>query len=623
MPTLVSDHLLALLQRWNVRRVFGYPGDGINGVMGALNRLHAAPRGADGAAPPPLEFIQAAHEELAALMAVAHAKFTGADGAPEPGVVVVTSGPGATHALTGLYDAKLDHQPVVAIVGQQGASGLGGSQQQEIDLKLLLQDVAGAYCEMVTHPEQLRHVVDRAFRIALAERTVTAIILPNDVQRLSAAEHPAHEHGRQHASAGYAAPRLVPHDDELRRAAGVLNAGRRVALLVGAGALGAGDEVLAAAEALGAGVAKALLGKAATPDDHPLVTGAVGWLGTPASNRMMKECDTLFVVGSSFPYPEFLPDEGRARCVQIDRAAANLGLRYPAEVALQGDARETLRLLLPLLGPGGAPDAERDASRARWRAEVEGWVRESREAAERHALAPADPINPLRVIWEMDARLPDGAVVTADSGSSSLLLARGVRIRRGMRFSVSGGLATMGSAVPYAVAAKFAHPDRVVVAVPGDGAMQMSGLNALIDVAKYWRRWKDPRLVVLVLNNRDLNYVTWEQRAMEGDPRYAASQSLPDLPYADLARLLGLDGVRVERPDDVAGAWERAFAADRPFVIDAVVDPDVPPLPPELTPEQEDKLARALVGHDGAPPDDRAAGVLEHLQRQEVRQAAG
>lgn len=615
MPMLVSDHLLALLQRWNVRRLFGYPGDGVNGVMGALNRRHAAPPdtagGSNGDAPaPPLEFIQAAHEELAALMATAHAKFTG-----EPGVVVVTSGPGATHALTGLYDAKLDHQPVVAIVGQQGVTGLGGSEQQEIDLKLVLQDVASAYCEMVVHPEQLRHVVDRAFRIALAQRTVTAIILPNDVQRLSAAEHPTHAHGRQHASAGYAAPRVVPTDAELRAAADVLNAGRKVALLVGAGALHATDAVLAIAEALGAGVAKALLGKAATPDDHPLVTGSVGWLGTPASNRMMKECDTLLMVGTSFPYPEFLPAEGQARGVQVDIAAANLALRYPMEVALTGDSAETLRALLPLL----APNAERDA----WRGEVEGWVRDARAGAERHAMAPANPINPQQVVWELGRQLPDDAILTGDSGSSALLIARDVPIRRGMRCSLSGGLATMGSAVPYAVAAKFAYPDRVVVAVAGDGAMQMSGINSLIDVAKHWKRWADPRLVVLVLNNRDLNYVTWEQRVMEGDPRYAVSQSLPDLPYADLARLFGLDGVRVERPEDVAGAWQRAFAADRPFVIDAVVDPDVPTLPPELKPEQEDKLAKALVGGDGAPPDGRAAGVLEQLQLQDIRQAAG
>ena len=609
---LVSDHLLALIQRWNVRRLFGYPGDGINGVMGALGRLHAAAPDStgNGAPTPPLEFVQAAHEELAALMATAHAKFTAASGTPEPGVVVVTSGPGATHALTGLYDAKLDHQPVVAIVGQQGVSGLGGSEQQEIDLKLVLQDVASAYCEMVVHPEQLRHVVDRAFRIAIAQRTVTAIILPNDVQRLPAAEHPSHEHGRQHASAGYTAPRVVPRDDELQAAADVLAAGRKIAILIGAGALHAGDEVLAVADTLGAGVAKALLGKAATPDDHPLVTGSVGWLGTPASNRMLKQCDTLLMVGTSFPYAEFLPEEGQARSVQINLSASDLGLRYPAEVALTGDSAETLRALLPLL----APNADRDA----WRAEVEGWVRDARAAAERHAHAPANPVNPQLVVWEMGRQLPDDAIITGDSGSSVLLIARDVPLRRGMHFSVSGGLATMGSAVPYAIAAKFAHPERVVVAVAGDGAMQMSGINALIDVAKHWKRWKDPRLVVLVLNNQDLNYVTWEQRVMEGDPRNPVTQSIPDLPYADLARLLGLDGVRVERPEDVAGAWARAFAADRPFVIDAVVDPDVPTLPPELKSEQEDKLTKALAGGD-----DRAEGVLEQLQRQEIGQAAG
>jgi pyruvate dehydrogenase (quinone) len=595
-PT-VSDHLLDRLEEWGVRRLFGFPGDGINGVMGALNR--AGDR---------FEFVQVAHEELAGLMATAHAKFAG-----EVGVCICTSGPGAIHMLNGLYDAKLDHQPVVAIVGQQAFAGVGGSTQQETNLRSLLQDVASSYLEVVTKPEQLAHVVDRAFRAALGGRTVAAIILPHDVQLEDAVVNPPHEHGRQHSAVGFTPSVPMPPDELLQQAADVLNAGRKVAILVGAGALHAAEQVMQVADRLGAGVAKALLGKAVLPDDLPYVTGSVGWLGTPASNRMMRECDTLLMVGTNFPYTEFLPKPGQARGVQIDVEPRNLALRYPVEVPIIGDAAATLTRLLPLLD-----DTRQDS----WRADIEQWARDAWATAERHAHAPANPINPQLVVWELGQRLPDESIVTADSGTSAVWLARCIRMRRGMRSSLSGGLATMGCAIPYALAAKLAHPDRPVFALVGDGAMQMIGLNALLDVAKQWRAatnagrpWGNQPFVVVVLNNRDLNYVTWEQRAMDGDPRYLASQALPDLPYADFARMLGFDGVRVERPEDVGAAWDRALAADRPFVIDAVVDAAVPTLPPELEPEQEDKLTQALASGD---PD--ADAVLEQLQLQEVVQ---
>jgi pyruvate dehydrogenase (quinone) len=582
------------LGAWGVRRVFGYSGDAINGVIGALDRAGAGePGGA-------LEFVQVAHEELAALMAAAHAKFT-----REVGVCLSTGGPAAIHMLNGLYDAKLDHVPVVAIVGQQALTGLGGGEQQETNLHSLLQDVASAYVEVLATPEQLRHVVDRAFRIALGERAVTAIIVPHDVQKKPAVERPPHEHGHQHSAPGWRPPRLLPRDEDLDRAAAVLNAGKKVAMLIGAGARGAGDDVLAVAERLGAGVAKALLGKDAVPDDLPSVTGSVGFLGTAASNRMLRECDTLLMVGTSFPYTEFLPEEGAARGVQIDVAPRNLALRYPVEVPLAGDAGETLRALLPRLAPN-----------AGWRAEIEARTREDWATNDRHAMTDAPPMNPQRVALELSRRLPDDCILTADSGSSTMWLARHVRLRRGMLFSVSGGLATMGCGIPYASAAKFAHPERPVVALVGDGAMQMSGLSALVDVAKHWTRWADPRLVVCVFNNRDLNFVTWEQRLMEGEPKFPASQNLPDLPYADYAKLLGLDGVRVERPDDVGAAWERALAAGRPFVIDAVVSADVPTFPPSITPEQEETLAKALAD------DPDAAAILEQMQRQEIARQA-
>jgi pyruvate dehydrogenase (quinone) len=583
----VSDHVIQRLESWGVRRVFGFPGDGINGVLGALRR--AGDR---------IDYVQAAHEELAALMACAHAKFTG-----EVGVCMVTSGPGAIHALNGLYDAKLDHQPVVAIVGQQGFSGVGGSTQQETDLHNLLKDVASDYVETVGSPEQVRHVIDRAFRIARGDRTVTAIILPHDIQREAAVEEPPRKHGRQHSSPGWWEPRVVPQDADLRRAANVLNAGQRVAIIVGAGALDATDEVIAVAERLGAGVTKALLGKAVVPDDLPYVTGSVGWLGTEASNRMMEECDTLLMVGTTMPYTEFLPKPGQARAVQIDVDPRSLALRYPMEIALVGKSAETLRMLLPLL---------KEKADHSWRNRIEENVRAWWDEVERRAHAEAAPLNPQLPFWSLSSRLPDDAIITGDSGSSAVWCARDLRLRRGMMFSVSGGLATMGSAVPYALAAKIAYPSRVVVATVGDGAMQMSGINALIDVAKRWKQWSDPRLIVLVLNNRDLNYVTWEQRVMEGEPKFERSQQLPDFEYARFAEMIGLSGRRIESPEDVDAAWDAAFNADRPFVIDAVVNADVPTFPPWLREEQEKKLSKALA------QDPDAAGVREQLERQDI-----
>jgi pyruvate dehydrogenase (quinone) len=557
----VGEFLVGRLSDWGVKRIYGYPGDGINGIMGALDR--ASDR---------IEFVQVRHEEMSAFMACGHAKFTG-----EVGVCLATSGPGAIHLLNGLYDAKLDHQPVVAIVGQQARAALGGHYQQEVDLLTLFKDVAHEYVHMVSDPEQVRHLVDRALRIAQAERTVTCIIVPNDVQTMDAVEQPEHAHGTIHSGIGYARGRVVPHEDDLRRAAEVLNAGERVAMLVGQGALGATEEVIEVAELLGAGVAKALLGKAAVPDDLPFVTGSIGLLGTKPSYDLMTGCDTLLMVGSSFPYSEFLPEEGKARGVQIDIDARMIGIRYPMEAQLVGDSAETLRALIPQL--------ERKPDRS-WREEIEENVADWWRLMEERALIEADPINPQRVFWELSPRLPDNCILTSDSGSAANWFARDLKLRRGMMASLSGTLATMGPGVPYAIAAKFAYPDRVAIALVGDGAMQMNGINELITIGKYWQRWSDPRLVVLVLNNRDLNQVTWEQRALEGDPKFKASQDIPDFPYARYAELVGLKGVRVDSPDEIADAWDEVLAADRPAVLEAITDPEVPPLPPHITFEQ-------------------------------------
>jgi pyruvate dehydrogenase (quinone) len=569
----VSDQVLERLQAWGVRRVFGYPGDGINGLMGAFGRIGEG-----------LEFVQARHEELAAFMACAHAKFTG-----EVGVCMGTSGPGAIHLLNGLYDAKADHQPVLAIVGQSARSALGGDYQQEVDLHSLFKDVAHEYVQVGMVPAQVRHLVDRAMRIARDQRTVTCLILPHDLQELPAVETPPREHGTVHSGIGRTVRPTRPAEADLQSAADVLNAGRKLALLVGAGALHATDEVIEVAERLGAGVAKALLGKAAVPDDLPFVTGAIGLLGTQPSWRMMNGCDTLLIVGSSFPYSEFLPAEGQARGVQIDLDGRRLSLRYPTEVNLVGDSRETLRALLPLL------QAKADRG---WREEIEQDVRRWWEVLQARAMNEAQPINPQRVFWELCPRLPEGCILTCDSGTSAAWFARDLKIRRGMMASLSGGLATMGPAVPYALAAKLAYPDRVPVALSGDGAMQMIGINALVTVAHRWRDWSDPRLVVLVLNNSDLNMVTWEQRVTAGDPKFEASQVLPAFPYADYARSLGLHGVRIDRPDALGAAFDEAFRADRPTLLDVVTDPNVPPLPPHVTRKQAKAYARALAHRD-------------------------
>lgn len=554
----VSDFLLQRLSDWGIRRIFGFPGDGINGVYGALNR--AGDR---------FEYVQARHEEMAALMACAHAKFTG-----EVGVCFATSGPGAIHLLNGLYDAKLDHQPVLAIVGQQARAALGGSYQQEVDLLSLFKDVAGDFVHTLMVPAQTRHLVDRALRIAKSMRTVTCLILPSDVQELDAVEAPAHAHGTIHSGLGYCEPRVVPGKRDLHAAADVLNAGNKVAILVGAGALGATDEVIEIADALGAGVAKALLGKAALPDDLPFVTGSIGLLGTRPSWELMTGCDTLLMIGSRFPYSEFLPKEGKARGVQIDLDPTMLGIRYPMEVNLAGDSVQTLRELIPLV----QPKADRG-----WRETIEKNVREWWRVLEARAMTAAAPLNPQRVFWELSPRLPDDCILAADSGSAANWYARDLKIRRGMRASLSGTLATMGPGVPYAIAAKFAFPERCVIALVGDGAMQMNGNSELITIAHYWRQWRDPRLIVMVLNNGDLNQVTWEQRAMAGDPKFEASQTVPDFPFARYAELLGLKGIRVDDPDRVGAAWDEALAADRPVVLEAMTDPNVPPLPPHIT----------------------------------------
>jgi pyruvate dehydrogenase (quinone) len=585
MSQTVGDFIVERLHAWGVRKIFGYPGDGINGVIEALNR-------ADGK----IEFIQARHEEMAAFMASAYAKFSG-----KLGVCLATSGPGASHLITGLYDARLDHMPVLAIAGQQARNAIGGHYQQEVDLVSMYKDVAGAFVQQASEGPQVRHLVDRAVRIALAEHRVTALVFPNDLQD-EPYHNPPRKHGTLHSGVGYTAPRIVPFEPDLQRAADVLNAGEKVAILVGAGALHATDEVITVAETLRAGVAKALLGKAALPDDLPFVTGSIGLLGTKPSYQLMTECDTLLMVGSGFPYSEFLPEEGKARGVQIDIAADMLSLRFPMEVNLVGDAKETLKALLPLI---------KQKRNGAWREGLEKNVKEWWKTLQDRAMQPGNPVNPQRVTWELSPRLPDGVIVTSDSGSCANWYARDLKMRRGMMASLSGGLASMGAAVPYAIAAKYAHPDRPVIALVGDGAMQMNNMAELITVAKYWRDWADKRWIVCVFNNEDLNQVTWEQRIMEGDPKFDASQRIPNVPYHRFAELIGLKGIYVDKPDRLGSAWDEALAADRPVVLEVKTDPEVPPLPPHITLEEAKKFSSTLLKGD---PDE--GGMVRGAARQ-------
>ncbi|WP_396930102.1 thiamine pyrophosphate-requiring protein [Mycolicibacterium sp.] len=589
MSDTVGDVLLARLREWGVKQVFGFPGDGINGLLAAWQRADDNP-----------QFVQARHEEMAAFEAVGFAKFSG-----QAGVCVATSGPGAVHLLNGLYDAKLDHVPVVAIVGQTERSAMGGSYQQEIDLLSLFKDVCSEYVQMCTVPKQLPNLIDRAIRVALSEGAPTAIIVPSDVFELPY-EPPGHAFKQVPSSLGMSEARVVPDDDALRRTADLLNAGKKVAMLVGQGARGCAAELTEVADLLGAGAAKALLGKDVLPDDLPWVTGSIGLLGTTASWHLMQDCDTLLTVGSNFPYTQFLPELDQARAVQIDRSGKWIGMRYPYEINLVGDAKSTLRALIPLL--------ERKTDRS-WREKVEKWVDSWWTTVQRRAMTEADPINPMRIFWELSQRLPDNAIIAADSGSSANWYARHLKFRGDVRGSLSGTLATMGPGVPYVIGAKWAHPDRPTIAFVGDGAMQMNGMAELITIAKYYKQWTDPRLIIAVLHNNDLNQVTWEMRAMENSPKFEASQNLPDVDFAGFARSLGLHGDNIDDPAALGGAWDRALAADRPTVLDVRCDPDVPPIPPHATFDQAKSLVEAVLGGD-----EDSAGFIKQGVKQKVQQ---
>ncbi len=591
----VADYTLNRLKEWGIERIFGYPGDGINGFLGAFDRAEGHP-----------EFIQARHEEMAAFMASAHAKFTG-----DVGVCIATSGPGAIHLLNGLYDAKLDHQPVVALLGQQKRLSIGAAYQQEVDLNTLFKDVAD-YITTVTHPGQARHAIDRAVRTALSQRTVSAIIFPEDVQESSAMEAPPRSHGSVFSSIGYVAPEVTPPKSELLKAAEILNEGKKVAMLVGQGAAKAEDEVIETAELLGCGITKALLGRAHPPDDLPFVTGPIGLLGSKASDYMVMNCDVLFMIGTSFPYAEWLPEEGSVKCVEIDIDPRYIAHRFPVDVPLIGDSKSTLKALIPLL--------KRKEDRS-WREKIEEEVKKWDQIVEDRARLEGDPINPEWVMHELNTRLPARCILTADSGSSTNWWARLLKLRKGMDASLSGTLATMGAGTPYAIGARFAFPDRPVIAIVGDGAFQMNGMNEMITIKRYMDRLMSHNqpFVFCIYNNQDLNQVTWEQRVLAGDPKYPGSQYIPNVDYHKYAELLGMKGIYCDKKEMMGSAWDEALATtDRPVILEVKVDQEWPPLPPHIKFSEAKKMSKAMLSDE-----PERGGILKKVFKGKTAETTG
>ena len=577
----VAQYMLNRLEEWGIGRVYGYPGDGINAFLGAFEKVENGPK-----------FTQARHEEMAAFMACAHAKFTG-----QIGACIATSGPGAIHLANGLYDAKLDHQPVIAIVGQQKRQSVGAHYQQEIDLQSYFKDIGG-FVSTVMKPASARHVLDRAIKSALTERRPSIVIVPDDVAEADYSD-PPYMHGSVFSSPTWNQPHMVPDKELLRQAADILNSGEKVAFLIGQGARKAKKEVLEAADILGAGIAKALLGKDAVPDDLPNVTGAIGLLGTEPSHKMMMDCDTLVMIGTSFPSAEWLPQEGSAKCVEIDIDGSMIGVRYPNDVSLVGDSKDTLQALIPML--------ERKQDRS-WLEYIEKEVRAWWRVLDDRAHQKGDPINPQLVFHELDKRLPSDTVMTSDSGSATNWWARHIKMRDDMRGSLSGTLATMLPGVPYAIGAKFAYPERPVIAFTGDGAFQMLGMNELLTVKHYLHELcdKNPTLIFTVLVNEDLNQVSYEQRVLAADPKNPETQTVPYVPAAEFAKLLGFEGIKVTKPKDVGPAWDKALAADGPVMLEFITDPQIPPLPPHVRPSQMKKTVKGL-----AQGDEDAVGIAK------------
>ena len=575
MATTVSDFIMQRIRQWGVSRVFGYPGDGIGAFDGALGKAEKEGHG--------LEYIRPTHEEISGLMATAHAKFTG-----EVGVCIATSSPGAFHMLNGLYDAQMDNQPVVAIIGQQGRASVGTFTQQVSDLERVFADVA-CYVETITTPEQAQAVIDTAFRTATLRLQPAVVIIPHDVQALAFDGTP-NEHWVSRSSAVVPSTKITPPASEIEKLAEIINAGSKVTFLVGAGATGATEVVLAAAAKAGAGIITALRGKDVIPSDVPYHSQQVGLLGTLPSLHQMQRCDTIVLLGTNYPYGEYLPKDGQARGAQVDLKPEQMGLRYPTELNLWGDVGATMAAVLPLL-----VQKTDLAWQEKIADEMVGWEDEMEKQA---MLSYDDGANPRRVIHELNKRLPENAIVTCDAGTTADWYGHHIRLRRGMRGDMSGRLATMLAAMPYAVAAKFAYSDRSVVCTIGDGAFQMLGMNELITVKKYMKQWTTKQLIIVVMANDDLAQVSWEMRTEDGNPVWRGSQDVESMDYAGFARLLGFQGVTLTEDDDAGAVFDAAFAFDGVTLVDARVSKNVPPLPPHITREYAINTAKALLTGD-------------------------
>jgi pyruvate dehydrogenase (quinone)/pyruvate oxidase len=574
MAMTAADLLVEALSDWGVEVVFGLPGDGINGLMEALRRRQDR-----------IRFIQARHEEAAAFMACGYAKFTG-----RLGVCVATSGPGGLHLLNGLYDAKLDGQPVLAITGLPYHDLIGTFTQQDVPLDRVFADVA-KLSERIMGPTHVESLVDLACRTALAYHGVAHLAFPVDVQEMPAQEGRSRRNIARHTSDEVARGAQLPSEVDLRRAIDVLDAGRRVAILAGRGALGAGAELEEAAERLGAPIVKALLGRAAVPDDSPYTTGTIGLLGTRPSQLAMEECDTLLLVGTSFPYIEFLPKPGQARAVQIELDPMRIGLRYPVEVGLVGDSRRTLEALVPLLRPREEPDFLERAQQA---------MRDWTAMMEQREMRTDKPMKPQTLARALGLRLREDAIVACDSGTIATWWARHIPVRRGQMHSLSGTLASMACALPYAIAAQVAHPERQVVAFAGDG-----GLSMLMAEFANCVKYRLPVKVVVVKNNA-LGMIKWEQMALLGNPEFGCE--LHPIDFAAFARACGGVGFTIEDPGECGPVLDEALATPGPVIVEGVVDPFEPPLPPKITLEQAANFAKALLR--GGPDREKLAATV-------------
>ncbi|HEX3746232.1 MAG TPA: thiamine pyrophosphate-dependent enzyme [Bryobacteraceae bacterium] len=584
MTKTASDVLIDTIQSWGVDVVFGLPGDGINGIMESLRKKQDS-----------IRFIQVRHEESAAFMACAYAKHTG-----KLGCCVATSGPGGIHLLNGLYDAKMDGQPVLAITGLQFHDLLHTHTQQDVALDKIYTDVA-VYNERCMGPAHMENIAELACRTALAQRGVSHITVPVDFQEM---EVKAKGHGRNprnvanHVSEISAQSARLPCESDLQKAAEILNQGTKIAILAGRGALRATAELEMVAERLGAPIIKALLGKAAVPDDSPYTTGTIGLLGTRPSQEAMETCDTLFIIGSSFPYIEFLPKPGAARGVQIDFDPTRIGIRFPVEVGLVGDARRCLQTLLPML--------KQKTDRAFLTTAQEG-MKEWHETMNERAGVKDSPMKPQFLAAEVGKRLPSDAIVNCDSGTIATWWARHIPVKRGQMHTISGNLATMACGLPYTIASQVAYPDRTCVGFVGDGGFTML-MGEFVTAVKY----KLPIKIIVVKNN-SLGQIRWEQMVFLGNPEYGCD--LAPIDFAAIARACGGTGLTIERPEDCAATLDEAFRTPGPVVVEAVVDPNEPPMPPKATARQAAHLAEALA--KGTPDGHK---IIETILTDKVRE---